>query len=71
MAAIRDHAVHGRLLDVPIIVITSAADEAGVTYDTLTYLKAFGRAESCTCMRIWTSEQEGWSKRLADHESRT
>jgi hypothetical protein len=69
VAAVRSRAGHGRLLDVPIIVITSAADEAGVAADMLAYLKALGEAENCASLRIWTSEQEDWSKRLGNLKS--
>jgi hypothetical protein len=71
VTTIRDHPIDGRLLDVPIVVITSAADEPGVASDILAYLSDLGRAENCASIRIWTSEREEWSRRLVRHERRT
>ncbi len=70
VTAVRNHAVHGPILDVPIMVIASAADEAGVAAEMLAYLKMLGRSEGCASMRIWTSEGENRTRQLSDREVR-
>jgi hypothetical protein len=70
IVALRNDATLGRLLDVPFMVIASAADEAGVAADMLAYLKTLGRAESCGNLRIWTSEQDSWRRCLRERDLR-
>ncbi len=51
-------------------VVASAAHPAGVAVEMLDYFKAFGRAESCGSMRIWTSGHDNWTGRLCEYEIR-
>lgn len=62
--AVRSHPLHGRMLDVSLFVVASAADEGGVAGDLLSYLKAIARSETCDVLRIWSLEQEDGSSRL-------
>ncbi|MEJ0095095.1 MAG: hypothetical protein WDN46_17255 [Methylocella sp.] len=70
ITTVREHAEGDRILDAPIFVVASAADSAGVAAELLDYLKAFGRAESCGCMRIWTLAHDNWTRRLSEGEIR-
>jgi hypothetical protein len=65
---VRKHPFHGRILDVSIFVVTSAADEAGIAADLLDYLKGLARQEACSAIRIWTLGQDNWSRHLSDRE---
>lgn len=66
--AIRRHPAHGRILDVSIFVVTSAADEAGVAIDLLGYLRQRARLEACVVIRIWTLGRDNWSRHLKQTE---
>lgn len=68
--AIRGHAIGDLMLDVPIFVVASAADAAGVAADMLTYLKNVGRAEACACIRIWSLGRDNWTRQLSESEIR-
>lgn len=70
VVALRNDAAIGRLLDVPFIVIASAADEAGVVADMLAYLKKLGRAEGCDNLRIWTTQEDSWGRCLHERDLR-
>ncbi len=59
-----------RILDVPVFVVTSAADAAGVAADMLAYLKNVGRAEACGGIRIWTLGKDNWTRHLSESEIR-
>lgn len=68
ITAVRNHSVHGPILDVPIMVVASAADEAGVAAEMLAYLKMLGHSQGCANMRIRTSEEK--NRTLGDRELR-
>lgn len=70
--AVRQHPFYGRILDVSIFIVTSAADEAGVAADLLRHLKVLARAEACGAIRIWTLGEDTWSRHVEGAEvSRT
>lgn len=60
---------HGQILDVPVFVIASAADEIGVAIDLLRLLKARAERESCGFIRVWTLGEDNWSRHLREHET--
>ena len=62
--AVKENTPDGRMLDVPIFAVASAADEAGVVADLLDYLRDVGRNEACGSIRIWTLGQDNWSRHL-------
>ncbi len=63
-----EHPSYGRLLDVPIFVITSVADEPGVAADMLKYLKAFGLKNDGRRIRFWTLGEDNWERRFQKAE---
>ena len=64
VAAVKESTPDGRVLDVPIFAVASAADEAGVVAGLLDYLRDCGRNETCGSIRIWTLAQDNWSRHL-------
>ncbi|KPH77396.1 hypothetical protein [Bosea vaviloviae] len=66
--AVRNHPFHGRILDVSIFVVTSAADEAGIAGSLLDHLKDLARQDACNTIRIWTLGQNDWSRPLRDRQ---
>ncbi len=70
ISSARDHAVEGRLLDVPFVVIASAADAAGVAGDLMDWLEAHAASEGCEKLRIWTSEKDGWTRHFTGRDVR-
>ena len=68
--AIRDHRHYGRLLDVPVFVIASAADAEGVGAELLQFLEATRDAEACSGVRLWTMGPETWDRRLSIDDAR-
>lgn len=62
IAAVRDHPVHGHILDVPIFAATSAADDSVVAADMLSYLKDIGRRAACERLRLWTLDNDNWDR---------
>ena len=61
-----DHIAHGRLLDVSLFAVISAADEAGVARDLMTHLAACAEAKGCRGLRIWLSGEAPWSGSILD-----
>lgn len=63
IVSVNNHIIHGRLLDVSILVVASAVNSSSAAHDLLSYLKILGRAKKCERIRIWTLEQD-WSRQL-------
>ena len=61
---IRDHATYGRIVDVPLFVVASAADGEGVAIDLLDFLRAQCNASVCSGIRFWPMNPETWARRL-------
>jgi hypothetical protein len=70
VTASKHHVDYGRLLDVPLIVVASAADEAGVAAEMFAALKVLARSQGCDNIRVWTPESQGWVRRLPTHGTR-
>lgn len=68
--AIRDHRHYGRLLDVPVFVVASAADSEGVGAELLQFLEATRDSEGCSGVRFWTMGGETWDRRLCTDDIR-
>jgi hypothetical protein len=66
VASIRESPSDGRVLDVPIFAVASAADEAGVVGDLLQYLRDRGQSEECGSIRIWTLGKDNWARHIED-----
>ena len=62
------HTFDRRTLDIPIFVVASASDEAGVAISLLEHLKGVARIEACRQVRIWASGGDSWSRALKDTE---
>ena len=61
-----DDIVRGRLLDVPLFAVISAADEAGVAKDLMSYLAVRATARGCRGLRIWLSGEAPWCGRMLE-----
>ncbi len=55
---------HNRMLEVPIFVVASAADDVGVSKALLDQLRDRAKNAECTSIRIWTPASDNWSRRL-------
>ncbi len=62
--SVRDHSPHGRLLDVPIFVVASAADEGGVATELIGFLRSECNKSACTGIRFRCLEPDLWARRL-------
>jgi hypothetical protein len=67
---IRDHRHYGRLLDVPVFVVASAADAEGVGAELLQFLEATRDSEACSGVRFWNMGGETWDRRLSVDDMR-
>ncbi len=65
MYAVRDHATYGRLIDVPLFIIASAADAEGVAAVLIHFLRAKCDQSVCSGIRFWTLDREAWAHRLS------
>ncbi|MDR3471307.1 MAG: hypothetical protein P4M09_06415 [Devosia sp.] len=54
-----------RVLDVPIFIVVSAADERGVRAELLAHLKSRAADSGCHRLRIWTQTPDNWALHLA------
>jgi hypothetical protein len=61
--SIRDHSVYGRLLDVPIFIVASAADGEGVAEKLLGLICARCDQAVCSGVRFWTLDAGAWRRR--------
>jgi len=68
--SVRDHGGYGRLVDVPVFVVASAADAEGVGAELLRYLRTVSDACACVGVRFWTMGPETWDRRCSDHDIR-
>jgi len=66
--AIRSHAAYGRLLDVPVFVIASAADAERVGAALLAALQAARETSACSGVRFWTMGPQTWTRRLDEDD---
>jgi hypothetical protein len=68
--SVRDHMGYGRLLDVPLFVVASAADADGVGGELLRFLEATRDGEACSGVRFWTMGADTWDRRLSPEDIR-
>lgn len=59
-----DDFAHKRLLDVPVFVVASAADDAGVSKALIDKLQGVAATAECTSIRFWTLTSDNWTRRL-------
>jgi hypothetical protein len=59
---VRDHLFYGRLLDIPIFVVASAADAEGVTIELLRFLEEVSLEQMCLGARFWTMDAGVWNR---------
>jgi hypothetical protein len=62
---IRDHWFYGRLLDVPIFVVGSAADAEGVTLELLRFLEDISLEQRCEAARFWVMGADAWHRHVS------
>lgn len=53
-----------RVLDVPIFIVVSAADERGVRTELLNNLESRAAGLGCSQLRIWTQTADNWRRHL-------
>lgn len=58
--AVRDHATYGRLIDVPLFIVASAADGEGMTAVLLNFLRDKCDQSVCSGIQFWTLDREAW-----------
>ncbi len=56
--SIRDHFLYGRVLDVPILIVASAADPIGVALDFVSFFRSECGRSNCSGVRFWTTRPE-------------
>lgn len=61
---LRDHATYGRLIDVPFLISSSAADGEGVTSELIDFLRGKCDQSVCSGIQFWTMDHETWAHRL-------
>jgi len=64
---VRDHSTYGRLLDIPLFIVASAADAEGAAEDFLNFLRSVCDASVCSGIRFWTFGPDAW-RRMFDPE---
>jgi hypothetical protein len=62
--ALREHAIYGRLIDVPFFIASSAADGEGVTGELINFLRGKCDQFVCSGIRFWTMDRKTWAHRL-------
>jgi hypothetical protein len=65
---VRDHSTYGRLLDIPLFIVASAADAEGATEDFLNFLRSVCDASVCSGIRFWTMGPDAFRRRLDPEE---
>lgn len=70
VAAARGDLLYGRLLDVPLFEVASAADEDGIASALIAALRRLARSASCAAIRVWKPDRESWSQHFQEHELR-
>ena len=68
--SIRDHWIYGRLLDVPVFVVASAADAEAVGAQLAQFLQRTRDWFVCSGGRFWTMGAETWSRRRNEDDIR-
>jgi len=63
MYVVRDHATYGRIVDVPIFIVASAADGEGVARELINFLMDKCDRSVCSGIRIWDMTFEAWAHR--------
>jgi hypothetical protein len=64
MYVVRDHATYGRMIDVPVFIVASAADGEGVAEDLIDFLMSKCDRSVCSGIRFWGLNPEIWAHRL-------
>jgi hypothetical protein len=59
-----DDLTYGRMLDVPIFVVVSAADDNGVSQSLVARLRQLAGDAGCRSIRFWTLGSDNWARRL-------
>lgn len=62
--SIRDPSPHGRLLDVPVFAVASAADEGGVATELIGFLRSECNKWACAGIRFRRGRPDPWGGRL-------
>jgi hypothetical protein len=63
MYAIRDHRTYGRLVDVPLFIVFSAADGEGAVEELINFLMGKCDESVCSGIRFWEMNRETWEDR--------
>lgn len=61
--SVRDHWSYGKLLDVPVFVVASAADTEGIATELLHFLRNVCHTWAGSGVRFWSMGAESWERR--------
>ena len=64
LSKLGDDPTGGRMLDVPIFVVASAADESGVSGALISRLRHVAEDSECKSIRFWTVGRDSWSRHM-------
>ncbi len=62
--SIRSHSAHGRLLDVSVFAVASAADEGGVATELISFLRSECKKWACAGFRFRRGRLAPWGRQL-------
>jgi hypothetical protein len=71
LSKLSDDLTNGRMLDVPVFVVASAADETGVSGALMSRLRHVAEDSECKSIRFWSVGRDSWSRHMqvADYHS--
>jgi hypothetical protein len=61
--SIRNHFLYGRMLDVPVLIVASAADPEGVAIELAGFFRSECKRSNCLGVRFWTTQAISWARR--------
>jgi hypothetical protein len=64
LSKLGDDPTYGRMLDVPIFVVASAADESGVSGALIGRLRHLAEDSGCKSIRFWTVGGDSWGRHM-------
>jgi hypothetical protein len=66
--SVRDHFPYGRLLDIPVLIVASAADPQGVAAEFADYFRLECSRSRCSGIRLWTMLPNGLARRSTEED---
>ena len=59
---IRNHFLYGRLLDISVLIVASAADPEGVAAELTGFFRSECKRSNCSGVRFWTTQANAWAR---------